>query len=359
MLIAGMLINRATFFGALSLLIPSNVLLDSASTSTASLPSPSLLATADPDPDPYSLFANYVRSQVTQKVQEDPSIAGPLIRLAFHDAATLEYGPQANLVTGGPNGSIRYEVERSENRGIGRPLQLVESILDSDQNPFSFSTITSRTSPSTSTSTNTSPTFSLADAIAVSGAAAVEAVGGPHIGVRMGRTDAHQADPQYLRVPRHKSTPRSLVETTLPSAGLDSDGLRLYFRRLGLSEPEFVALSGSHGLGRHVSLLGMDKACLRNLTRTCLEEAPVLLPFVTASVDTFDNSYFQALLQWDQNQVQLGQVAFLPTDVAMVVDRGLRIHVERLAHNQELYFKTFGRAYQKLVDPMATTSKRY
>ena len=349
MLIAGMLINRATFLGALSLLIPSNIIpLDPDSTSIASSPTTatSAAATNTADPDSYSSFANYVRSQVTQKVQEDPSIAGPLIRLAFHDAATLEYGPQANLVTGGPNGSIQYEVERSENRGIGRPLQLVQSIVYSENNPISFSTTTSAVS-------------SLADAIAISGAAAVEAVGGPHIAVRMGRTDANQADPQYLRVPRRKSTPRSLVETTLPSAGLDADGLRLSFHRLGLSELEFVSLSGSHGLGRHVSLLGMDKACLRNLTRTCLEEAPVLLPFVTSSVDTFDNSYFQALLRWDRNEVKLGQVAFLPTDVAMVVDRGLRKHIERLAQDQDLYVTTFGRAYQKLVDSRATTSKRY
>jgi hypothetical protein len=219
-------------------------------------------------------------------------------------------------------------------------LQLVQSIHS--DNPF------------------TSTVVSLADVIAVSGAAAAEAVGGPHIPVKMGRMDANEADPQYLRVTLRKLTVRSLVETTLPSPGLlDCDGLRLYFGRLGLSEPEFIALSGSHGLGRHVSLLGMNKACLRNLTRTCLEEAPVLLPFVKSSVDTFDNSYFQALLQWNQNEVELGQVAFLPTDVALVVDRRLRTHVERFAHDQDLYFTTFATAYQKLVDSRATTSKRY
>jgi hypothetical protein len=104
-------LNRATFLGAISLLIPSNVLLDS--TSIVSSPSPSLVlvATSAATADPYSAFANYVRSEVAQKVQQDPSLAGPLIRLAFHDAATLESaGPGVKLVTGGPNaGSIRYE----------------------------------------------------------------------------------------------------------------------------------------------------------------------------------------------------------------------------------------------------------
>jgi L-ascorbate peroxidase len=97
---------------------------------------------------------------------------------------------------------------------------------------------------------------------------------------------------------------------------------------------------------------------------TCLEEASVLLPFVKSNnVDstttTFDNSYFQFLLKWNQNDVEMGQVAFLPTDVALVVDRGLQRHVQRFARDQDLYFTTFGSAYQKLVDSTATTSKRY
>jgi hypothetical protein len=58
--------------------------------------------------------------------------------------------------------------------------------------------------------------------------------------------------------------------------------------------------------------------------RACLEDAPVLLPFVTESVNRFDNAYFRALLDWNANNVELGQVAFIPTDVVMVVDPGLR-----------------------------------
>ena len=154
-------------------------------------------------------------------------------------------------------------------------------------------------------------------------------------------------------------TSRSLVTTTLPSAALDSDGLRLYFGRLGLSEAEFVALSGTHGLGRHVSLLNMTKSCLKNLTRDCLEEAPVLLPFVTSGVDRFDTSYFEYLLKWNAQRVELGQVAFIPTDVALVVDPGLKKYVKSFASNPRLYRRTLCRAYQILVDRTATTTRRY
>jgi catalase (peroxidase I) len=296
----------------------------------------------DPDDPLLAEESTRFRSQISDLVKTDPSLAGPLLRLAFHDATTRDC---SNNNIGGPNGSIRYEVPRSENRGIGKPLALVQGIIMNNKSYASSS----------------SSTISLADAIALAGAQAVETVGGPHIAIRLGRQDVDRADPEYLKKPLQKSTSRSVVEKTLPSAGLDSDGLRLYFGRLGLSEAEFVALSGSHALGRHVSLLDMSKECLKNLTRTCLEDAPVLLPFVTKSVDTFDNSYFQALLKWNRNEVELGDVAFIPTDVALVVDAGLRRQVERFAKDPQDYSRVFARAYQKLVDPPTATTpaRRY
>lgn len=94
----------------------------------------------------------------------------------------------------------------------------------------------------------------------------------------------------------------------------------------------------------------MDKACLRNLTRPCLENAPVLLPFVTSSVGRFSNDYFVALLNWNARRVELGQVAFIPTDVALVVDAGLRHHVQRFARDETLYARTLVRAWQRLME---------
>lgn len=304
------------------------------------------------------------REQIRNLVSTDPSLAGPLVRLAFHDAATRDDGVRIrgnhnnNLQTGrggvvggggGPNGSIRYELERSENRGLAKPLKVVQDqysllLLHNEKRSI----------------------LSLADAIALAGAQAFETVGGPSIRIRMGRPDATTADAEFLQRPLQASTPRSLVTTTLPSAGLDSDGLRLYFGRVHhLTEPEWIALTGgSHGLGRHVSLLGMPKDCLKNLTRSCLEDAPVLLPFVTESVNRFDNTYFQALLAWNaKNQIELGQVAFIPTDVDMVVDPGLRRHVQRFAkddiNDDSSFRRAFVRAYQKLVETTATTKERY
>ncbi|KAL3935566.1 MAG: hypothetical protein SGARI_002923 [Bacillariaceae sp.] len=298
--------------------------------------------------DCLSLQTQHLRNKFIQIVQATPDLAGPLIRLAFHDAATYENnGGKATTATGGPNGSIQYELDRYENRALKRPLAVVQNILESMNDDES------------ELPRSCNSTLSLADAIALAGVAAVEAAGGPIIPIRMGRPDVSTSDPTLLRHPSQKGTKRSLVTKTLPEAGLDSDGLRLYFQRLGLSEQEFVALSGVHGMGRHVSLLNMTKDCLKNLTNSCLEEAPVSLPFVTASVDRFDNGYFTALLRWNEQQVELGEVAFIPTDVALVVDSGLRRHVEAFSRDQALFYQVFRRAFQKLLDTTATTTECY
>ena len=80
------------------------------------------------------------------------------------------------------------------------------------------------------------------------------------------------------------------MKATLPSAGLDADGLGAFFgpRRLGFDDSAIVALSGAHTLGRHASLLGVSKACLRNLTDECILTG-TRQPFVGGDPDAFSN----------------------------------------------------------------------
>ncbi|KAL3789883.1 hypothetical protein ACHAWO_011689 [Cyclotella atomus] len=206
---------------------------------------------------------------------------------------------------------------------------------------------------------NTSMGLSFADCIALASVEALEFAGGPKIKIRLGRRDATQADDKKRRNVLRKETERSVVDTTLPSAALDSDGLRLYFGSLGLSEQEMVALCGAHDLGRHVTLLNMSKSCVKNLTRECLENAPVLMPFVSEEPDRFSNTYFKKLLKWNERNIELGEVAFIPTDVALVVDEGLRRNVEYFARDEDAFFKNFESALLKIIDVGTTSVERY
>ena len=242
------------------------------------------------------------------------------MRLAFHDAVR-----RADGQTRGADGSIQYEIPDAENVRLGRPLALVMAMKPDG--------------------------LSVADAVAVAGAAAVEASGGPRIAIGLGRLDASAAAPATLGRPiaQPGDEARDVVKRTLPEPGLSTVGLRRYFRRVGLSDQELVALMGAHTLGRHNTLLNMTKACLRNLTRECLETAPVRAPFESRTPDAFDNSYYSLLLAWDDRSLERGEANFIPTDVALVLDASFRRHVVAFARSEPLFRTTFARAYAKLV----------
>ena len=264
--------------------------------------------------------AEQLRQAVFGAVSDDATVAGALLRLAFHDAVR-----RADGQTRGADGSIQYEIPDAENVRLGRPLALVMAMKPDG--------------------------LSVADAVAVAGAAAVEASGGPRIAIGLGRLDASAAAPATLSRPIQQpgDEARDVVKRTLPEPGLSTVGLRRYFRRVGLSDQELVALMGAHTLGRHNTLLNMTKACLRNLTRECLETAPVRAPFEARTPDAFDNSYYSLLLAWDDRSLERGEANFIPTDVALVLDASFRRHVVAFARSEPLFRTTFARAYAKLV----------
>ena len=139
--------------------------------------------------------------------RQDPVLAPSLLRLAFHDAATRRQGENGQ----GPNGSIRFELTRDENFGpsMTAALAVVEGIVQRCK-------------------------VSWADAIAVSGAAVVEAMGGPSITITTGRSDASGPD----------------AGKRLPNGTLTAGSIRDYFRQLGMSDAELVALLGAHTVPR-------------------------------------------------------------------------------------------------------------
>lgn len=69
--------------------------------------------------------------------------------------------------------------------------------------------------------------------------------------------------------------------------------------------------------------------------------------------------FLQKLLKWYDRDISLGEVGFIPTDVDLVIDEGLREHVKQFARDEELFFSAFAVAYQKLVDAGAVTEQIY
>ncbi|KAI3687719.1 hypothetical protein L1987_81421 [Smallanthus sonchifolius] len=129
-----------------------------------------------------------------RKVLSKSKAAG-VLRLVFHDAGTYEMDDDS----GGMNGSVSFELDRPENKGLKKPLKILveaKKMVDEKQ-------------------------------------PAVSLCGGPKIPVRLGRLDSMVPDP----------------EGRLPEETLDALGLKQSFQRKGFSTQELVALSGAHTLG--------------------------------------------------------------------------------------------------------------
>jgi len=97
----------------------------------------------------------------------------------------------------------------------------------------------------------------------------------------------------------------------------------------------------------------MPAECLKKLTPACLEAAPSRPPFLTKSADNFNNDYFKLLLRWNTRDLERGAAFFLPTDVALVIDPGLRRWVSLFARDEVEFSRAFSSAYVKLCKPVA------
>jgi cytochrome c peroxidase len=154
------------------------------------------------------------------------------------------------------------------------------------------------------------PSISYADLYTLAGVVAVQAMGGPTIPWRAGRTDA-------------ASGAASPPDGRLPDATTKADHLRDIFHRMGFSDQEIVALSGAHALGRcHTDRSGFSG------------------PWTHAPT-TFSNEYFKLLLseKWVEYKpapaapLQYADAAskalmMLPSDMALLADPEFNKHVE-------------------------------
>jgi cytochrome c peroxidase len=112
---------------------------------------------------------------------------------------------------------------------------------------------------------------------------------------------------------------------------------------MGFDDREIVALSGAHALGRcHANHSGFEG------------------PW-TFSPTTLTNEYFKLLRdtewrwkQWDGNRQYedkpTGSLMMLPTDMALMKDEKFRVHVERYAEDEGVFFKEFADVVVKLLE---------
>jgi len=246
---------------------------------------------------------------------------GPmLVRLAWHCAGT--YSVAAN--NGGSDGAtmrFKPESDHGGNAGLGNARALLEPL----KKEF--------------------PGVTYADLYIFAGCVAIEAMGGPTLPFRPGRSDAPAS-----AAPEKDS--RFSPDGRLPDAFRDDVPLEQHVRdifyRMGFNDQEIVALSGAHALGH------------------CHTDRSGFWGPWTYSPQTFSNEYYRLLEdeKWSvkkthegkawsgppQYENENGKLMMLYSDIALVWDPRFRKHVLAYKANEDKFFSDFAAAWTKLTE---------
>ena len=212
-----------------------------------------------------------------------PPIKAPLmLRLVFHDAATY----RTKTADGGINGSIQYELERPENFGLKRGINVIRQLKER------------------------LPEYSVADLIVLSATYAVYMTHGPDMfhSVRVGRIDALTEDPS----------------NRMPEETLSAREQLMVFESMGFSPKEMVALLGSHTIGNKGfgEPLSFDNTYYKSLLKK----------------------------PWEDKNDKMASMIGLASDRVLPDDDVARQFVETFATSNDEFFKEFEKAFIKLSE---------
>ncbi|RVX66489.1 putative heme-binding peroxidase [Exophiala mesophila] len=299
-----------------------------------SAPAPPPSHTPSPDNPPSTSQLSQVRAAISSLLSQpsyDDGSAGPvLVRLAWHSAGTFDKATHS----GGSNGAgMRWESEGGDPANAG--LQHARAFLEPIKHQF--------------------PWLTYSDLWTLAAVVAIEAMGGPHIEWKGGRTDF--ADESDKRIP-----PRG----RLPDGSKGADHLRWIFYRMGFNDQEIVALSGAHNLGRcHADRSGFDGKWVNNPTRFSNQYFRLLLAndwkkktldngveqFVYVDEDTLqDVREANDGKEPSAEEIEEATLMMLPSDMALLDDAKMRFWVEKYAKDKDLFFDHFAKVFAKLME---------
>lgn len=258
-----------------------------------------------PTQQDYQKVYDAIAHKLADETDYDDGSYGPvLLRLAWHASGTYD----KETGTGGSNGAtMRFAPESDHGANAG--LKVARDFLEPIKAKF--------------------PWITYADLWTLAGACAVQELGGPAIPWRPGRED--------------KDVAACAPDGRLPDGAKDHSHVRDVFGRMGFNDQEMVALIGAHALGRaHADRSGFDG------------------PW-DFSPTVFTNEFYRLLVEekWDQKKWEgpnqftdksTQTLMMLPTDIALVKDKGFRKHVERYAKDSDAFFKDFADVFVKLIE---------
>ncbi len=151
---------------------------------------------------------NKIKQKLRNAILEDITLAPDLLKLALNDALSYNAATDDN----GPNGSILFELEREENKGLKKAVDVIQKIKKELQR-------------------TTSVSFS--DLVAFGGAEALETVGSERVIVQVGRTDAKKESDSQAKAINWSNLSAESATGAFSTAGLTSRELVLLLGALG------------------------------------------------------------------------------------------------------------------------------
>jgi len=257
---------------------------------------------------------------------------GPiLIRLAWHDSGTFDQRIKEDFKKGGAIGTIIFDGEMTFGANAG--LSKAKRYLEAFKTKF--------------------PTIGWADLIQMASALSVEVMGGPKIQMRYGRTDGSAAHCAGTDSREGFKTHAGLPDAKPPfgcGAATPAEHLRNVFtKKMGFTDEEIVALSGSHTIGRTFKTRSgtcpFGEGAGQGTAFTGKEGMGMLGGMSwTKEWLTFDNAYFT---QWKEGNKEL---QWLPTDACLFEDAVFKASADKFAADQAAFFTAYAKAHKKLSE---------
>ncbi|GMH87083.1 hypothetical protein TrVE_jg10930 [Triparma verrucosa] len=274
-------------------------------------PQPSIAASKTPVAGKEEIEA--IRNDILNMIKSDENKGPTLIRLAWHSSGTYSKMSQDG---GSSGGTIRFKSELLHGANAGLAVTAVPWMEKIHKRH---------------------PQISYADLYTLGGSVAVEALGGPPIPWRSGRSDSGESSvTPNGRLPAADSGPPGSDKS-------DSTHLRTIFSRMGFDDRAIVALSGAHALGRcHTSASGYDGPWSPTPT-------------------TFNNSYFKLLCdvkwtprEWDgpfqYSNGKGGSLMMLPSDIVLIEDQKFKKWVKVYAKDEKKFRDDFSMYFSQLME---------
>jgi len=240
---------------------------------------------------------------------DDGSYGPVFVRLAWHAAGTYSRSDK----TGGTNGAtMRYTPEKDwgANSGLAIARERLEAVKRKN------------------------PEISYSDLWVLASIVAIEEMGGPKIKFTPGRADKVDG----------RTSP---ADGRLPDAEKGSSHIRDIFYRMGFNDQEIVALvGGGHTIGRcHTNRSGYTGPWTNSPTVFTNQFFVKLIEF--ADTNKWTEKKWKGPKQYEDPS---GQLMMLPADLALFTDSNFKKYVKLYADDEDLFFKDFASAYEKLMN---------